>query len=251
VDTAGRQSITGKGSGATAGSIESAGPMMVHLLKFRVLVGRKDCFKAVVAGHHQGMHLLTPLPRKEVVVLVYGLGLVAEVLLAGFDLGYLVIGKVEVEPESFETGSGHHLAILIHPFTACGEFGLLLGGQEGLEFRLLFFFEGKQIGLVLLQSDIVLFEEVSGFLAIFIVDCGDLLALFGGVVDEVAMLEAAAALTEAVLAGTMEGEAVGVAEFAGVSAECAGGAVETVEGRVAGVCRIGPRGLGVRGPAEG
>ena len=120
--------------------------------------------------------------------------------------------------------------------------------------------KGDEAGLVLFQRDIVLFEEVCGLLAIFLVDGHELLALLGGIVDEFAVTEAIvteavvaevvmtevvvakAVLAGAVLAGAMEGIVIGGAVW---------GAMETMMGHMACVGgRVVACGLGVCGPTE-
>lgn len=164
--------------------------------------------------------------REEVVVVMDGLGLITEVLLAGFYPGDLVVRQVKLEPKAFKAGGGHDLAVFVHVFTTGGDLVLLLRTQQGLEFGLLIPFERDQAGLVLLQRDIILFVQFFAFLPVVFVDGHDLLPLFGGIMNKFAVTAAEAVLaeavlTEAVLMRTMENIAVG-------------GAIETVEGRIVG-----------------
>jgi hypothetical protein len=249
--------------GAVAGAaraIGAAGATEVTaghpLLEFAVLVGGQDRLKVVVAGGHQGFDLFAFLLGQEVVVVVDGLGLTAEVILAGFQFCDLVIGEIECLTEPFKAAVGHELGPVIPEPAGGGLLIFLKWSQESFNFCLLFLLQGDEAGLVLLQRDIILFEQVLAFLPIFLIDGHNLFPLFGRVVDEFAMSAAESVLSvvvlsESVLAGAMEGIAV-------PAVEGTGGAVETVEARIVGgavetmmhyMGRVG--GLGVRCKTKG
>ena len=225
------------------GSTGSAAAVGPHLLEFAVLVGCQDCFEAVVTGGHECFELFAFLLREEVVVVMDGLGLAAEVILAGFQFGYLVIGEIEGLAEPVEAGAGHELGPV---FTEPMRGGLLIfleRGEEGLCFGLLFLFEGDEAGLVLFQGDIILFEQVFAFLPVVFVDRHYLFPLVGGVVDKfaVTVAEAVVVVRETIL---VLAEAVVVL----VLTEAVLAAVMHGMGGVR--CRVVACGLGVGGPTE-
>lgn len=134
---------------AAPGAAESAATVRSHLLEFCVLVGCEDGLEAIVAGGHEGFHLPVLFLRQEVVVVMDGLGLITNILLTGFDLGYLIVSQVECQTEAFEAGGCHDLTVVIHSFAARGEFLFLLGGQEGLHFSPFVLVEGDEAVLIL------------------------------------------------------------------------------------------------------
>src|ERR1700722_15347029 len=91
----------GRFSAEAAASLPGAArtAVMGHLLEFRVLIRGEDRLQIIVSGCHQRFHLLSLLLRQEIVIVMDGLELVAKVLLTGLDLGHLVIGQAELEPE--------------------------------------------------------------------------------------------------------------------------------------------------------
>jgi hypothetical protein len=255
------------------GAAGTAGAVVGHLLKFSVLVRRQHRFEGIVTGRHESLQLSSFFLRQEIVILMDGLGLAAEVILAGFQFGYLVISEIEGLAEPFEAGAGHELGFVIAEPMAGGLLIFLQRGQKGLQFGFLFLLQGDKAGLILFQGNIVLFEEVRGLLAVFFVDRHGLLALFGGVMDEFVAtatktVVTEAVVTEVVVTRTMEGVAIAAAEGAGVAVEtvvsgetvrttgtmeavAVGCAMETVMGYMGCVLgRVVARGLGVCGPTE-
>src|ERR1700722_3013408 len=105
--------------------------MMGQLLKFCVLVRRQHRFEGVVAGCHERFYLRSFFLGQEVVVFMDGFSLTAEVLLTGFQFGYLVIGETEGLAELFEAGVGHELGFVIPEAAAYGLLILLKRGEKG------------------------------------------------------------------------------------------------------------------------
>jgi hypothetical protein len=215
-------------------SAESAAAVGPHLLEFAVLVGCQDCLEAVVTGSHECFQLFAFLLREEVVVVMDGLGLGAEVILAGFQLGYLVIGEIEGLAEAVEAGAGHELGPVFAEPVGGGLLIFLERGEEGLYFGLLILFEGDEAGLILFQGDIILFEQVLAFLTVVFVDRHCLFPLVRGVVDKFAVTAAEAVVRETIVVLVLA-EAVLVAVM-----HCMGGVR----------CRVVACGLGVGGPTE-
>jgi hypothetical protein len=167
-----------------------------------------------------------------------GPGLPAEVFLAGFQFGYLIVGEAEGLAEPFETGAGHELGPVIPEPAAGGLLIFLQRRQKGFQFSLLFFLQGQEAGLILLQRNIVLFEEVRGSLAIVFVDRQCLFALFGAVMDEFVMTATVTVVTKAIVTEVVVIEAVLARAMEGVTVTAAkgpGGAMETMVHYASGV----------------
>jgi hypothetical protein len=173
-----------------------ASAVVMHFFKLGKLVRGKHRFIGVVAFGEDGLHLFSFFLGQEVVVLVDGFYLAAETFLTGFEFCDLVIGEVQVEPESFEAGYFHDLGVFGHPFAAFGHFIFLLGCEQSCQVCFLIFLQGDEAGFILFQGDIVLGEQGFRFLFEVLVDSDELLALLRRIVDSL-VTEAAVAVTAA------------------------------------------------------
>src|SRR5580698_10338395 len=80
-------------------------------------------------------------------------------------------------------GNFHYLGVFSPLFAPGGQFIILLGCQQRLEPGLFVLLQGNQPCLILFEGDVVLFEEVFGFLFVVLINGHHLLTLFGGIVD--------------------------------------------------------------------